>query len=223
MSARAPARPGLTRAVVLFTAAIVSFASLHVTGRAWATDLPSDHMSGERAPPVWKSVRLGIHRGVVAYRHALDAAGIRVGDSADEAIGRPGVSYQRTEASIDLVRAAAAEIGSGEDLASLRALYARAARLGLAACPIDLALQLRLDYRNQPLGEVLHVAMKPLATYRGEPTILALANGGTGLLLVGSDGSDSFVVPPSFMFVFCRPVAVESVARRDDAIPDRQR
>jgi hypothetical protein len=47
---------------------------------------------------------------------------------------------------------------------------------------------LRLDYRNQPLGEALDIAMEPVATYGGEPTILTLVNWGTGLLLIGRDG-----------------------------------
>jgi hypothetical protein len=62
-----------------------------------------------------------------------------------------------------------------------------------------------LDYRNQPLGEALHIAMEPVATYSGNPTILALANWGTGLLLIGSDGRSESMVLRKSRFVFAVP------------------
>jgi hypothetical protein len=40
----------------------------------------------------------------------------------------------------------------------------------------------------QPLGDALNIAMEPVATYSGNPTILALVNFGSGLPLIASDG-----------------------------------
>jgi hypothetical protein len=63
-----------------------------------------------------------------------------------------------------------------------------------------------LDYRDQRLGEALTIAMEPIATYNGEPTILALANfAPSGLLLIGSDGRPEFILPSTFRFVFALP------------------
>jgi hypothetical protein len=39
--------------------------------------------------PIWRTITLGTHKGVDAYRDALDAAGIKIGDAADEILGRP--------------------------------------------------------------------------------------------------------------------------------------
>jgi hypothetical protein len=64
---------------------------------------------------------------------------------------------------------------------------------------------LRLDYRNQPLGDVLHVAMRPVATYHGRPTILALTNFGGTISIIGSNGRPDFMVPLTFRFVFALP------------------
>jgi hypothetical protein len=50
----------------------------------------------------------------------------------------------------------------------LRDLYRRALQLGLELCPAEGAPQLRLEYLNQPVGEFLHVAMRPIATYGGD-------------------------------------------------------
>ena len=47
--------------------------------------------------------------------------------------------------------------------------------------------------------------MEPVATYGGEPTILTLANWGTGLLLIGRDGRPEAMVFRKSRFVFALP------------------
>jgi hypothetical protein len=44
---------------------------------------------------IWRTITLGTRKGVDAYREALDAAGIKIGDSADEVLARRGVAGQR--------------------------------------------------------------------------------------------------------------------------------
>ena len=65
------------------------------------------------------------------------------------------------------------------------------------------------------LGEALDVAMEPVATYSGEPTILALVNFGSGLALIGSDGRSGAMVPRNRRFVFALPARDRLEARRD--------
>ena len=67
--------------------------------------------------------------------------------------------------------------------------------------------QLRLDYRDQPLGEALDIAMEPVATYGGQPTLLTLANWGTGLLLIGRDGRPESTAFRKSRFVFAMPAS----------------
>jgi hypothetical protein len=55
------------------------------------------------------------------------------------------------------------------------------------------------------IGEALDIAMEPVATYAGEPTILALVNFGTGLALIGADGRLDSTVPLARRFVFALP------------------
>src|SRR5262249_58489562 len=52
------------------------------------------------------------------------------------------------------------------------------------------------------LGEALDIAMEPVSTYAGEPTILALVNFGTGLALIGADERLDSMVPRPRRFVF---------------------
>ena len=91
------------------------------------------------------------------------------------------------------------------ETASLSEVYKRAGQIGLELCPAEVGPQLRLDYRNQPLSEVLHIAMMPVTTYDGRLTILALTNFGGTVSLIGNDGRSDFMVPRMFRFVFSLP------------------
>ena len=86
-------------------------------------------------------------------------------------------------------------------------------RIGLELCPEEVGPQLRLQYLTQPTGEFLHVAMKPQRTYRGEPTDFTLANGGTGLALLGGGARPDLVIPWNVKFVFVRPSSPEVASR----------
>jgi|SRR5215204_6583314 hypothetical protein len=164
----------------------------------------------------WKTIEIGGRKGVRAYRDALDAGAVRIGDSANEILGRPAFRYADVRENVELVVRSVAELGLEGDGATLADIYGRARRIGLALCPAEVGPQLRLAYVDQPLGEVLHIAMEPVATYAGELTILALANGGTGPLLIGSDGRPDFLLPRTLRFVFALPQAGQAQVRRQD-------
>jgi len=108
---------------------------------------------------------------------------------------------------VELTVVSAAELGV-ESESSLADFYNRAEQLGLMLCPAEVAPQLRLDYRDQPFGETLIIAMEPVNTYGGEPTILSLVNWGTGLALLGGTGRSDFMVHPYLRFVFAFPERV---------------
>jgi hypothetical protein len=154
---------------------------------------------------IWRTITLGTYRGVDAYRDALDLARIKIGDSADEILGRPAFPYATTKTDVELAVLSAADLGVESDQSSLAEVYKRARQAGLELCPAEVGPQLRLDYRNQPLGETLDIAMEPVATYRGDPTILTLVNWGTGLLLIGRDGQSESMVFRKSRFVFALP------------------
>ena len=162
---------------------------------------------------IWKSIMLGINKGVDAYREALAAERVRIGDSADEILGRPAFFYARTPKQVELVVLSSAELGLEADAVSHAEVYRRAKQMGLELCPAEVGPQLRLAYRNQPLGEALDIAMEPVSTYAGEPTILALVNFGTGLALIGADGGSDSMVPRTRRFVFALPARERMEAR----------
>jgi hypothetical protein len=166
---------------------------------------------------IWRTITLGTYSGVDAYRRALDSAGIKIGDAADEILGRPAFPYAATmKTDVELVLVSAADLGVKSE-SSLADVYKRARQVGLELCPAEVGPQLRLEYRNQPLGEALNIAMQPVATYNGEPMVLALANfAPSGLVLIGSDGRSEFMVPSTFRFVFALPTNGRLEAMRDD-------
>jgi hypothetical protein len=155
--------------------------------------------------PVWKTIAVGLYRGVDAVRDALDEARIVVGDSADEILGRPAFVFTAERAELNLVLRSVADLGFGPRGAALAEIHARALRLGFELCPEEVGPQLRLQYRNQPVGEFLHVAMKPQRTYEGEMIDFTLANSGAGLALLGGSAHPDLVLAGNVTFVFVRP------------------
>jgi len=108
----------------------------------------------------WRTTTLGSHKGVDSYRDALDAAKMKIGDAADEILGRPAFHYMREKTEVELTLVSVAELGV-ETESPLSEVYQRATQLGLALCPPEVGPQLRLDYRDQPVGESLLIAMEP--------------------------------------------------------------
>src|SRR5215469_10689972 len=196
--------PALTICLGLAAFSSVSFAQ----EQSIPGGLSSGHDLRTQAPfYIWRTTTLGSYKGVNAYRDALDAANIKIGDAAYEILGRPAFPYAGEKTVVELAIVSAAELGV-ESESSLTDFYNRAKQLGLMLCPAEVALQLRLDYRDQPLGEALTIAMEPVSTYAGEPTILSLVNWGTGLALLGGTGRSDFMVPSYLRFVFAFPERV---------------
>src|SRR5215831_13855991 len=100
---------------------------------------------------------------------------MKIGNAADEILGRPAFNYARQRLDVELTLVSAAQLGI-EAESTLADLYHRARQAGLVLSPPDVGPQLRLDYHDQPLGESLLVAMEPVKTYYGDPTILSLVN-----------------------------------------------
>ena len=163
---------------------------------------------------VWQTITLGTYKGVDAYRDVMDSAGIKIRDSANEILARPAFPYARVKTEVELVLLSASELGV-ETESSLSDVYKRAKQVGLELCPAEVGPQLRLHYRNQPLGEALvYIAMEPIAAYGGDPTILALVNFGSGLELMGVNRRPESMVLRSSRFVFVLPKRAVAVVQR---------
>jgi hypothetical protein len=160
------------------------------------------------AVPVWRRIAIGTFANSFALLSALDAAGCAIGNSAEEILARPAFTVGTSKTTVELFAVSAAELGFQTATAPLAEIYARAQQLGFALAAAEVAPQLRLQYFDQPMGELL-IAMEPIKTWDGEPFILALANGGERLALIARDGSADAEIPVSSRFLFVRSSGAE--------------
>ncbi|MBI5557693.1 MAG: hypothetical protein HY885_08655 [Deltaproteobacteria bacterium] len=79
----------------------------------------------------------------------------------------------------------------------------RAKQLGLKLCPPDVGPLIRLEYKDQPPGERLHIAMKPITDSDGEPRIFVVAHDIAGLSLDAALARSNDKWEPDDLFVFC--------------------
>jgi hypothetical protein len=170
--------------------------------------------------PAWKRITLGTFKDSFALRNALDAAGCRVGELAEQILARPAFVVTSKKAEVELVAVSAVELGFATNTVSLAPVYARARQLGFEVAAAELGPQLRLQYFDQPMGEFLIIGMKPIKTWSGEPVILSVVNGGAGLILIGQDGGPDAEVSANSRFVFVRPnqIVLTDELRRELAL-----
>jgi hypothetical protein len=202
---------------MLCAACIVLFAS-EASAQCTARDVLQNHLTLKTTPsahtppvlvksafavPVWRTITVGTFANSFALLNALDAAGCGIGESAEEILARPAFTVGTTKTTVELFAVSAAELGFRTDTARLADIYARAQQLGFGLAAAEVAPQLRLQYFDQPMGELL-IAMEPIKTWTGEPVILTVANGGAGLALVGRDGSADAEIPVASRFLFVR-------------------
>jgi DNA-binding CsgD family transcriptional regulator len=168
--------------------------------------------------PTWKKIAIGNFKNFFDLRHALHQAEISVGDKADEILARPSFKTSKSRIEFDLTVSSAKDLGIQDQWASQSQIYARARCFGLELCNTEIAPQLRLDYRDQPLGEVLIVAMEARKTYDGELINLSLAHfpsgaKGRGLMLLGGDGRPEAKIRYTMPFVFVRSSSIAQAKR----------
>ena len=155
------------------------------------------------AVPVWRTITVGTFANSFALLNALDAAGCGIGGFAEEILARPAFNVGTTKTNVELFAVSVAELGFRTDTASLADIYARAQQLGFGLAAAEVAPQLRLQFFDQQMGEFL-IGMEPIKTWKGEPVILTVANGGAGLVLIGRDGSADAKIPLASRFLFVR-------------------
>jgi hypothetical protein len=159
--------------------------------------------------PAWKRITLGTFQDSFALRNALDLAGCTTGALAAQILARPDFLVSSRKADVELVAISAADLGFKTETVTLAAIYARARQLGFGVAAAEIGPQLRLQYFDQPVGEFLVIGMEPIKTWSGEPVILSVVNGGTGLVLIGQNGGPDAEVSLFSRVIFLRKPADE--------------
>ncbi len=137
--------------------------------------------------PTWKTIKLGIHKSADEYCKAIKANGFKIGNWANDILGKPAFTVSFDEVEVELVKVTVGELGF-KNGATRKEIYERAIELGLKLCPNEVGPALRLQYADQPLDEWLLVAMEPIADSDGDLSVFEVVRGSDGSWLRGCRG-----------------------------------
>lgn len=158
-----------------------------------------------KAFAIFKTIKLGtgLH-SADDFRQALKKSGMKLGEWASDLLNQSAFRVSGKPIEVDLVTLTVAELGF-ESGASYSDVCKRGVELGHDLCQPEHGPQLRLQYKDQPKGETLFLAMEAIRS----------SDGGLSLFVVGRDGNGlwlgaNFADPDNFYraddrFVFaCR-------------------
>jgi len=151
---------------------------------------------------VFKTLKLGTDpRTADQFRKALKDGGFKISDWADDILGK--TSFTTEETDVELVIMSVRELGFKSG-ASRKDIYERAQALDLELCPAEVGPRLRLQYKDQPNGEWLLIAMEPITDSGGDLDVFDVGRDGRDLWLLGHDGHPDDVWDAVDRWVFCR-------------------
>ena len=128
------------------------------------------------------TITLGTYRSGADLLEALIEEKCSISLWSRQALGNPNFPVAAEKITVDIVVVSMLEMGFAEgELATLDTIYDRAKQIGLEICPVEIAAQLRLQFRDQPdyatgerLGEFF-VASEPFVlTREGLPKIFSI-------------------------------------------------
>jgi hypothetical protein len=151
---------------------------------------------------VWKTILLGTYKDADALKKTMKETNCKVGDWANDIMGKPAFFVTSFEKKIQLVNVSVAELGF-KNSATYKDICARAEELGLGLCPNEVGPQLRLQYKDQPKGEWLRIAMEPIADSDGHLNIFKVEHLDDVLWLNGNIGHPDLTWLAGNRFAFC--------------------
>lgn len=151
-----------------------------------------------------KTIKLGTElKTADDFCNAIKCAIMKIGNWGNDILGKPVFTTSNTEMELDLVNISVAELGF-KDGATRKEIYERAIQFGLELCPAEVGPQLRLQYKDQPKGERLIIAMEPIAVSDGHLYVFNVEHGYDGLWLLGHSGHPDTFWLGGNRFVFVR-------------------
>ena len=170
-----------------------------LSGKTMVVEVHSDEKTSFN---VWKTIKIGTFKNAKELRKALKKNGFGISDKAKDILGKPAFIVAVVEEEIQLVNVSVADLGYKSG-ATYKDICAKAKELGLEFCPNEIGPQLRLQYKNQPKGEDLYIAMEPISDSGGDFRIFNVGHGGGDLWLGGSIGYSDIFCDANHHFVFC--------------------
>lgn len=159
--------------------------------------------------PVWKTIKRGPNLDTAdTFSKAIKAKGMEIGDWAKDIMSKPdfirSITETNSEQEYDLFQLTTAQL-TGTGAGTTAEVFAGIERLKFEKCPAWMGPKVRLDYLDQPNGEVLIIAMNPITDSDGNLKLFGVRHDGHGLWLYGSYGEPDYVWNSDTRFVFaCR-------------------
>jgi hypothetical protein len=152
----------------------------------------------------WKTIKLGTFKNVDDIRQALKAGGNNIGDWANNILGKPAFKVSETEQDVELVNVSVLELGFKQG-ACYADICKRALELGLDLCPAEVGPQLRLQWKDQPKGTFVVVAMEAITASGGCLGVFFVKRSDVGEQYLNADRGNADVVWDSVVrFLFLR-------------------
>ncbi|MFA5798945.1 MAG: hypothetical protein WC892_05200 [Patescibacteria group bacterium] len=132
---------------------------------------------------------------------AFEAAGSKISPNALHMLRHEDFTTAKNPEQANLIRLTVADLGFDHD-PTTDEIYAKAEELGLELCPAEVGPHLRLDYKDQPLGEWLRVAMKQISDPGGDPGVFSVERRADGAWLDVRWAGPAPTWDPDYEFVF---------------------
>jgi len=166
----------------------------------------------------WKTIKLGGATSAQDFTDSMKAKGVTVTtggttNSAEELLGKSDFAIASSPTTVDLIRVTPRDLGFDKRKPEHTLLYKKAAELGLGMCSLEVGPQLRLQYLNQPKGEVLYVGIQKEANYAMNRLSYAISNDikkKPGLYIDGYAPDSQIELDTQW--VFCRSADAEAAA-----------
>lgn len=130
---------------------------------------------------LWKTLTVGLYKSVDEVRTAFTAVGMRLGDYAADILGKVplGVGGQ---ASVEFGRIKVKDLGFTRNASWRDILTALKAR-GYKLCQPEDGVAIRIGYPDQPMNEIVWLAMEPVEDSSGNWSVLYVDRRDNGLWL----------------------------------------
>lgn len=149
---------------------------------------------------VWKTFLVGAFRSVKEVKAAFKKVSMNLGDYAADILGKSSLG-ELGQSNQEFVRVKVSDLGFTESTA-LRDILAAGQKQGLKLCLPEDGPAIRLGYPDQPMGEVVWLAMEPVKDSDGHWSVLYVYRSDDGLWLSTNWGGLGDVWNPEGEFFF---------------------
>lgn len=154
---------------------------------------------------IWETIKIDTGlKTADGFRKAIKKNGMKISDWASDILGKSAFTLASQETELDLVKVTVRELGF-KDGARRDQIYKRAKQLGLELCPSEVGPQLRLQYKDQPNGEWILIAMEPITDSGGDLRVFDVECLASELWLRSDYGAPDLFWNSVHQWVFVRP------------------